>query len=67
MLEIADEGRYDQYDLMLQKTLPLVPREHRLVVRERVDVHGGVRTPLDEDGCGRWCRFCALKAWRAWR
>ncbi|MEM0909158.1 MAG: hydantoinase/oxoprolinase N-terminal domain-containing protein, partial [Pseudomonadota bacterium] len=50
VLEIGYETRFDQYDLMLEKPFPLVPRERRLTVRERVDASGTVRTPLDEAG-----------------
>lgn len=50
VLEIGYETRFDQYDLMLEKPKPLVPRARRLVVGERVDVQGRVLTPLDEDG-----------------
>src|SRR5262245_55171771 len=47
-LDIADEGRYDQYDIEIEKPRPLVPRARRFTVPERVDVEGGVRRPLDE-------------------
>ena len=48
VIEIADEGRFDQYDINIVKTRPLVPRELRFTVPERMDVHGAVRRPLDE-------------------
>ncbi len=48
-VEIADEGRFDQYDVFLKKPEPLVPRERRLTVPERVDHAGRVVVPLDED------------------
>jgi N-methylhydantoinase A len=48
VLEIGTESRYDQYDLSIQKPVPLVPRRLRFTVPERVDVDGGVRLPLDE-------------------
>jgi N-methylhydantoinase A len=48
VLDIANESRYDQYDLTIEKPKPLVPRALRLTVPERVDVHGKVRLPLDE-------------------
>jgi N-methylhydantoinase A len=48
VIEIADEGRYDQYDIFIDKPKPLVPRRLRFTVPERVDVHGTVRLPLDE-------------------
>ena len=50
VLDIGYETRFDQYDLMLEKPKPLVPRERRFVVRERIDVQGKVLTPLDESG-----------------
>ena len=48
VLDIGYESRYDQYDIMIEKPSALVPRERRLVVPERVDVHGRVLMPLDE-------------------
>ncbi|HEX8665466.1 MAG TPA: hydantoinase/oxoprolinase family protein [Beijerinckiaceae bacterium] len=48
VIEIADEGRYDQYDIFIERPKPLVPRRLRFTVPERVDVHGTVRLPLDE-------------------
>ena len=48
VLDIGYESRYDQYDIMIEKPLPLVPRERRLVVPERVDINGRVLRPLDE-------------------
>jgi N-methylhydantoinase A len=48
VIEIADEGRYDQYDIFIDKPKPLVPRRLRFTVPERVDVHGAVRLALDE-------------------
>ena len=48
VIEIADESRFDQYDINIVKPRPLVPRELRFTVPERMDVHGAVRRPLDE-------------------
>lgn len=47
VIEIADEGRYDQYDLNIEKPRQLVPRGLRFTVPERVDVTGKVWLPLD--------------------
>jgi N-methylhydantoinase A/oxoprolinase/acetone carboxylase beta subunit/N-methylhydantoinase B/oxoprolinase/acetone carboxylase alpha subunit len=47
-LEMAYENRFDQYDINANRRPPLVPREMRLPVRERVDFLGEVLTPLDE-------------------
>jgi len=48
VLDIANESRYDQYDLTIEKPRPLVPRALRFTVPERMDVHGQVRLALDE-------------------
>ncbi len=48
ILEIAYERRYSQYDIMLQKPDLIVPRSLCFTVRERLDVHGQVRIPLDQ-------------------
>jgi len=53
VLDIGYESRYDQYDIMIEKLPALVPRERRLVVPERVDVHGRVLKPLDESAVER--------------
>ncbi len=47
-LEIGYEARFDQYDLMLDKPAPLVPRELRFTVPERVTAAGAALEPLDE-------------------
>jgi len=48
VLEIGYESRYDQYDIMIEKPVPLVPRRLRLPVSERIDLSGRVLKPLDE-------------------
>ena len=53
VLEIGYESRYDQYDIMLQKAVPLVPRMRRFTVAERVDLRGNVVRELDEDAVRR--------------
>jgi N-methylhydantoinase A len=53
VVEIADESRFDQYDINIVKTPPLVPRELRFTVQERMDVHGQVRLALDEGAVRR--------------
>jgi N-methylhydantoinase A len=48
VLEIGYEGRYDPMDLRLEKRRPLVPRELRFTVAERLSARGDVLIPLDE-------------------
>src|SRR5918996_4618671 len=47
-IEIAFEHRFEQYDIFMQKPPPLVPREWRFGVPERMDGRGNVLIPLDE-------------------
>ncbi len=48
ILEIGREMRYDIYDLFLTMPKPLVPRNLRYGLTERVDTHGNILTPLDK-------------------
>ena len=47
ILEIARGNRPDPFDLHYQRDEPLIPRELRLEVPERMDSKGEVVTPLD--------------------
>ena len=47
VLDIGYESRFDQYDLLIEKTLSLIPRKHRFVVEERTDVNGKILKPLN--------------------
>ncbi|MEM8764038.1 MAG: hydantoinase/oxoprolinase family protein [Bacteroidota bacterium] len=47
VLEIGREMRYDIYDIFLNMPKPLVPRNLRMGVRERIDTHGNVLEPLE--------------------
>jgi len=47
-LEMAYEHRFEQYDVMIDRPAPLVPRWLRLPVRERMDARGRAILPLDE-------------------
>ncbi len=48
-VEMAYENRFEQYDIFMDKPPPLVPREFRYGVPERVDAKGNVLVPLDEN------------------
>ena len=48
ILEVGYETRYDQYDLMIEKVRPIVPRRLRFTVPERVDARGRILEALDE-------------------
>lgn len=47
VLEIGRQTRPSLYNLNVEKEPPLVPREHRLEVTERLSEQGDVLTPLD--------------------
>ena len=47
-LEIAYEHRFEQYDLYMERPEPLVSRELRLEVAERLAADGSVLLPFDE-------------------
>lgn len=47
-IEIAYEHRFQQYDLYMDRPAPLVSREWRLEVSERLAADGTVLLPLDE-------------------
>ena len=53
VLEIQRTRRDRIYDLFYDKARPLVPRELRIGVPERVDANGDVLVPLDEDAARR--------------
>ena len=48
-LEMAFENRFDQYDIQADRNPPLIPREFRLEVTERMNFRGEVLTPLDSN------------------
>ncbi len=47
VIEMRTESRFEQYDLNLVLPEPLLPRQMRFTVRERVDASGRVLVPLD--------------------
>ena len=53
VLEMGYEKRYEHYDLDLELPAPLVPRELRFPVEERITAKGEVRTPLLESSLTR--------------
>lgn len=47
-LEMAHEDRFEQYDINIDRPVPLVPRHLRLPVRERMNRDGNILVSLDE-------------------
>ena len=48
VIEMRTESRFEQYDLNLTLPLPLIARNHRFTVAERVDAGGNVLIALDK-------------------
>ena len=48
VLEMGYEKRYEHYDLQLEHPEPLVPRELRFAIPERMTAKGEIRVPLNE-------------------
>ena len=53
VLEMGNEGRFDQYDLRAVKPTSLVPRHLRFTVAERIRHNGSVVLDLDTDDVAR--------------
>ena len=49
-LQLGRERKYDIYDLFLTYPSPLVPKDLRFEVKERISSNGEILTPLDEKG-----------------
>jgi N-methylhydantoinase A len=47
-VEMAYENRFEQYDIWMERPPPLVPRNLRLPVPERLSARGDIIKPLDE-------------------
>ncbi len=47
-VEMAHENRFEQYDLYMRRPEPLVPRNRRIGIPERLAADGTVLMPLDE-------------------
>jgi len=61
VIEIGTEGRFDQYDLGIEKPPALVARPLRKGVPERMDVNGRVLLPLDPSAVLEAARFFATE------
>ena len=48
VIEMRTESRFEQYDLNLSLPDPLLSREHRYVLKERIDAQGRVLVPIEQ-------------------
>jgi N-methylhydantoinase A/oxoprolinase/acetone carboxylase beta subunit/N-methylhydantoinase B/oxoprolinase/acetone carboxylase alpha subunit len=53
VIEMRTESRFEQYDLNLQLPEPLLARNHRYVVEERVGAQGQILKPLNRADAGQ--------------
>lgn len=65
ILEMGTEQRYDIHDLFLRLPDPLVPRQARLEVRERITAGGAELEAVDEASVGELARTLARQGVRA--
>ncbi|MES2433014.1 MAG: hydantoinase/oxoprolinase family protein [Pseudomonadota bacterium] len=54
VIEMRTENRFEQYDLNIVLPPPIIPRDRRFVVSERIGATGKVLLPLDGDGVARF-------------
>jgi N-methylhydantoinase A len=55
VLEIGRQNRSEVYNLFVERPRPLVARDDRLAVRERIDYLGNVLVPLEDESVERVC------------
>lgn len=55
VIEMRTESRFEQYDLNITLPAPLVPRNERFVLNERIAADGSVLQPLDMDEVDALC------------
>ena len=58
VIEMAFENRFEQYDVAVRRPKPLVPRQLRWTVQERLAADGEVLEALDEDACRLIAQRC---------
>lgn len=56
VIEMRTENRFEQYDLNIVLPPPLIPRNHRFVVAERIAASGRKLVPLDEQAVGAFAK-----------
>lgn len=65
VIEMRTESRFEQYDLNLKLPDPLLPRQSRLTVRERMNAAGDVLVPLDRAEVGEVADRIALAGYES--
>jgi N-methylhydantoinase A len=65
VIEIGRQNRSAVYDLFVERPRPLVARDDRFTVVERIDAAGNVLVPLDDASVGRACREIAARGFDA--
>jgi N-methylhydantoinase A len=62
VIEIGRQNRSEVYNLFVERPRPLVAREDRLTVRERIDYRGNVLVPLDDESIAGVCDVLRQRA-----
>ena len=60
-IEMGTESRFEQYDIDMEKPVPLVPRRWRFPIPERLDAAGEPILPLDEAAVAATARQLAAE------
>jgi N-methylhydantoinase A len=66
VIEMRSENRFEQYDLNLELPAPLIAREHRYTLSERIAADGSVLLPLDKGAVAALTERIAGVATRRW-
>jgi N-methylhydantoinase A len=61
VIEMRTENRFEQYDLNIVLPPPLIARNHRFVVQERIAASGSELTPLDEKAVASFAQILAAE------
>ncbi len=65
VIEMRTESRFEQYDLNLRLPEPLLPRNCRYVVDERIDATGKILSPLDPSEVASLCTELAAAEYQS--
>jgi N-methylhydantoinase A len=65
VIEMRTENRFEQYDLNIVLPPPLIARNHRFVVQERIAASGSELTPLDEKAVASFAEILAAESFES--
>ena len=65
VLEMRTESRFEQYDLDLKMPLPLISREHRYVLQERISAKGDIILPINKEQVAKLIRTLSNQGYQS--